>query len=82
LKHETKIKLLGGLGLLVGALVLSGCTSNFCSDIDKANMAYPYEQGVTVYSMAKTPFRQSIEAKATMANLGRLTEATFISTSR
>ncbi len=49
MKHETKIKLLGGLGLLVGALVLSGCTSNFCSDIDKANMAYPYEQGVTVY---------------------------------
>jgi YidC/Oxa1 family membrane protein insertase len=49
LKHETKIKLLGGLGLLVGALVLSGCTANFCSSLDEANIAYPYEQGVTVY---------------------------------
>jgi YidC/Oxa1 family membrane protein insertase len=49
LKKETRTKLLGGLGLLVGALVLSGCTANFCSEEDKANMAYPYEQGVTVY---------------------------------
>jgi YidC/Oxa1 family membrane protein insertase len=49
LKHETKIKLLGGLGLLVGAFVLSGCTANFCSPLDEANIAYPYEQGVTVY---------------------------------
>ncbi len=49
MKKETRTKLLGGLGLLVGALVLSGCTANFCSEEDKANMAYPYEQGVTVY---------------------------------
>jgi YidC/Oxa1 family membrane protein insertase len=49
LKKETKTKLLGGLGLLIGAVVLSGCTANFCSDVDKANMAYPYEQGVSVY---------------------------------
>jgi hypothetical protein len=69
LKHETKIKLLGGLGLLVGAFVLSGCTSNFCSDIDKANMAYPYEQGVTVYCDGEdATFRPNIEAKATMAS--------------
>jgi YidC/Oxa1 family membrane protein insertase len=49
LKKETKIKLLGVLGLLAGAMVLSGCTANLCSNIDKANIAYPYEQGVTVY---------------------------------
>lgn len=29
--------------------MLSGCTANFCSGIDQANMTYPYEQGVTVY---------------------------------
>jgi YidC/Oxa1 family membrane protein insertase len=49
LKKETKTKLLGALGLLCGAVLLSGCTANFCSNLDKANMAYPYEQGVTVY---------------------------------
>lgn len=49
MKKETKTKLLGGLGLLLGAVLLSGCTANFCSNVDKANMAYPYEQGVTVY---------------------------------
>ncbi len=30
-------------------LLLSGCTASFCSDLDEANMLYPYEQGVTVY---------------------------------
>jgi YidC/Oxa1 family membrane protein insertase len=49
LKHETKTKLLGGLGLLLGALLLSGCTANFCTVEDTAHMAYPYEQGVTIY---------------------------------
>lgn len=29
--------------------MLSGCTASFCSNLDRANMAYPYEQGVTVY---------------------------------
>jgi YidC/Oxa1 family membrane protein insertase len=49
LKKETRTKLLGGLGLLAGVVLLSGCTANFCSNLDMANMAYPYEQGVTVY---------------------------------
>lgn len=49
MKKENKTKLLGAFGLLVGAVVLSGCTSNFCTNQDKAFMAYPYEQGVTVY---------------------------------
>lgn len=49
MKRSTKTKLLGGLGLIVGALVLSSCTANFCSNSDKANIAYPWEQGVTVY---------------------------------
>ena len=44
---KSKIGML--LGLAVGAVILSSCASNFCSNIDRANMAYPYEQGVTVY---------------------------------
>ncbi len=37
------------MALLTGALLLSGCNANFCSVTDKAHIAYPYEQGVTVY---------------------------------
>lgn len=37
------------MALLMGGLVLSGCNANFCSVTDKAHIAYPYEQGVTVY---------------------------------
>lgn len=30
-------------------MLLSGCVANFCSSTDQANIAYTYEQGVTVY---------------------------------
>lgn len=54
--------MLGGIGLLLGALVLSSCTTNFCSDYDKANIAYPFEQGVTVYcDAADLPSQYSVE---------------------
>ena len=33
----------------MGLALLTGCTANFCSDTDRAQMAYPYDQGVTVY---------------------------------
>jgi YidC/Oxa1 family membrane protein insertase len=49
LKKSTKAKILGGMALLVGVVMLSSCTANFCSNFDKAAIAYPYEQGVTVY---------------------------------
>ncbi len=45
-KHK-KILALGGLGL--GVLLLTSCTANFCSPTDQSAMAYPYDQGVTVY---------------------------------
>lgn len=38
-----------GVALALGAVFLSGCTANFCSSTDQAAMAYPYDQGVTVY---------------------------------
>lgn len=49
MKKRTNVKLFGLLGLFLGAITLSSCVANFCSDTDKANIAYPYEQGVTVY---------------------------------
>lgn len=49
MNKRTKVKLLGALGLAAGTLMLSGCVSNFCSDIERARVAYPYDQGVTVY---------------------------------
>ena len=49
MKNSAHKKLLAGLGLGLGALLLTGCTANFCSQIDQAAMAYPYDQGVTVY---------------------------------
>ena len=45
-KHK-KLLALGGIGLSV--LLLTSCTANFCSPIDQASMAYPYDQGATVY---------------------------------
>ena len=49
MKHSSHKKLLVGLGLGLGAILLTGCTANFCSQHDQAAMAYPYDQGVTVY---------------------------------
>lgn len=49
MKKSTKIKCLGIMALIVGGLALTGCTQNFCSNFDKASIAYPYEQGVTIY---------------------------------
>ncbi|MCQ2797730.1 MAG: membrane protein insertase YidC [Bacilli bacterium] len=44
-----KKKLYSFLGIALGVVLLTGCTQNFCSNIDKANIAYTYDMGVTVY---------------------------------
>ncbi len=49
MKKSTKAKIFGGLVAVFGAALLSGCIGNFCSEIDQAHIAYPYEQGVTIY---------------------------------
>ena len=46
IKHK-KLVAIGAIAL--GTVLLTSCTANFCSAADKASMAYPYEQGVTVY---------------------------------
>ena len=40
---------MGFAGIGIGVVLLSSCTANFCSQTDLASIAYPYEQGVTVY---------------------------------
>ena len=50
MKKSSMSKLLGGIAVFVGVIALSGCTANFCSSQDKANISYAYEQGVVVYS--------------------------------
>ncbi len=49
MKKSTKAKIFGGIVAVFGAALLSGCTANFCSEVDQAHIAYTYEQGVTVY---------------------------------
>lgn len=52
MNKKTKKTILGAAALGIGAIVLTGCTGNFCNSEDKAHMAYPYEQGVTIYVSA------------------------------
>ena len=48
MKKGTKLGL-GVLTLLLGTVVLSGCTASFCSVKDKAHILYAYDYGVTQY---------------------------------
>ena len=48
MKRKTKIAF-GGLALLLGAVVLSGCTASFCTVTDKAHILYAFDYGVTRY---------------------------------
>ena len=48
MKRSKKIAL-AGVGLLIGASMLSSCTASFCSVNDKAHMLYVLDYGVTAY---------------------------------
>lgn len=67
MKHNKKTKLLGFGALLLGGVLLSSCTANFCNAEDQAHMAYPYEQGVTIY-VDKENF-QALEADENLSKL-------------
>ena len=57
------------MAALLGTGLLAGCTANFCSEEDQAQMAYPYEQGVTVY-LSKNEYdtlKSADETKALIA---------------
>ena len=47
MKKGTKLTL-GLVGVALGAIVLSGCTKSFCSQVDQARMKYAFEPGITV----------------------------------
>ena len=47
MKKGTKLTL-GLVGVALGAVVLSGCTKSFCSQIDQARMKYAFEPGITL----------------------------------
>jgi len=48
MKRSTKIGL-GAVTLLLGAVILSGCTASFCSTTDKTHILYAMDYGVTDY---------------------------------
>lgn len=48
MKRRTKLGL-GGVALLLGTVILSGCTASFCSVEDQAHMLYVFDYGVTEY---------------------------------
>ncbi len=57
------------MAAILGTGLLAGCTANFCSEEDQAQMAYPYEQGVTVY-LSKNEYdtlKSADETKALIA---------------
>ena len=46
MKKGTKLTL-GLVGVALGAVILSGCTKSFCSQVDQARMKYAFEPGIT-----------------------------------
>ena len=62
MKRKAKLAL-GGIALLLGTVVLSGCTASFCSRTDKAHMLYAYDYGITDYRAA-TDAEATKEVKA------------------
>ena len=49
MKTSKHTKIFAGALIGLGTILLASCTANFCNEEDQAHMAYPYEQGVTVY---------------------------------
>ena len=55
-------KAMGFAALGLGVVLLSSCTANFCSQQDLASIAYPYDQGVTVY-LTKAEFEDLLSGE-------------------
>ena len=61
MKKSTKIGL-GIGGLLLGTLLLSGCTNSFCSTVDKAHILYAIDHGVCEYYATEDEAKAASEA--------------------
>ena len=55
MKKRNKLAL-GILGLATVALFASGCTANFCTDIEKSRIAYALEPGVSEFVIEGTGY--------------------------
>ena len=53
MKKRTKLSI-AGISILAGALLLTGCTASFFSDIDKAHILYALDYGVSDYYDSST----------------------------
>ena len=61
MKKGTKLGI--GIGaLLLGTLLLSGCTNSFCSTVDKAHILYAIDHGVCEYYNSEAEAREASEA--------------------
>ena len=68
MKKRTKLSILG-IGVLAGALLLSGCTASFCSSDDKAHILYALDYGVCDYYSAEDKPEGAVQVFDTNPNL-------------
>ena len=69
--------IIGGFSLLLGAVVLSGCTASFCSLTDKAHMLYAYDYGVTDYRAADADVQAQAYVNGTLITLNNVKYKSF-----
>ena len=68
MKKRTKLSILG-IGVLAGALLLTGCTASFCSSDDKAHILYALDYGVCDYYSAEDKPEGAVQVFDTNPNL-------------
>ena len=68
MKKRTKLSILG-IGVLAGALLLSGCTASFCSSDDKAHILYALDYGICDYYSAEDKPEGAVQLFDTNPNL-------------
>ena len=68
MKKRTKLSILG-IGVLAGALLLSGCTASFCSSDDKAHILYALDYGICDYYSAEDKPEGAVQVFDTNPNL-------------
>ena len=76
MKRKTKL-ILGSFSLLLGAVVLSSCTANFCSLTDKAHMLYAYDYGVTDYRAEDADTQAQAYVNGTLITLNNVKYKSF-----
>lgn len=60
MKKGTKL-IIAGVTTLIGAVLLSGCTQSFCSNLDTGRMLYAFDPGVTRYEAGTDTIEYSFD---------------------